>query len=88
MKYKPCCSKRCLLGRCEIRENGGCYCLCSLKDHENTLLSLLDGTSYRFENGIIYDPNRIPSPLGGFERKNAEELLERVRAKIKTYEVE
>ena len=86
-KYNGCCDKVCALGYCETRELGGCYCLCRLKDKEVMLLSLLDGSSYRVEDAVVYRPGIIPTPVGGFERINVLKELERVRERIKTYEV-
>jgi hypothetical protein len=87
MKYKPCCGKRCMLGNCKTREDGGCYCLCHLKDHEAMILSLLDGTSKRYGDGIIFNPNVEAIPLEGDEKEKTQEELEKVKLQIKEYEV-
>lgn len=87
-KYKPCCGRRCLLSKCATRDQGGCYCLCRLKDREGTILSLLAGRFYRRCGGIIYDHNRKPIPLEGEERDRVLKDIEAIRAKIKTYENE
>lgn len=87
IKYKPCCDKRCGVSGCKTKEDGGCYCLCRLKDAKSTMLSLLDGTSYRWNGGIIYEPGRIKIPLDGLEKQNARKELEKIIEKIKTYEV-
>lgn len=87
MKYKTCCARRCMVHGCDTKDNGGCYCLCRLKDREHTLLSLLDGTSYREKGFIIYEPGRIKTPLGGFEKDNATKDLDEVRKRIKEYEI-
>ncbi len=86
MKYKPCCSSRCLLGTCETRDNGGCYCVCRWKDAESTCISLLEGRSFRHGGGIIYEPNRIPVPLKGDEKDQISQQLEAIRERLKKYE--
>lgn len=43
MKWKPCCDKRCCVGNCEIREAGGCYCVCRLYDRLNHLNNVQNG---------------------------------------------
>jgi len=78
---------RCGVGGCKTRESGGCYCLCRLKDRESMLLSLLDGTSYRINDGVVYEPGRIPTPVRGFEKDNTLKELEQVREKIKSYKL-
>lgn len=77
----------CGLGNCATRDAGGCYCLCRLKDGKSMLLSLLDGTSCRINGCVVYEPGRIRTPLGGFEKDNALKELASVREKIKTYEL-
>lgn len=87
MKYKPCCDTRCLVGGCKTREDGGCYCVCRLKDAESSRLSLLEGRSYRFGGGIIYEPGRTPVPLEGKEEQETLNELMNIRKKLKEYEV-
>lgn len=87
MKYKPCCNARCLVGGCKTQESGGCYCLCRLKDAEQTCLRLLSGECYRFGPGIIYKPGRIATPLEGDEKEKTECELYEIRERIKTYEI-
>lgn len=86
-KYKPCCGRICGLGGCQTQEDGGCYCLCRLKDKEQMLLSLLDGTSYQVNGAVIYEPGRVKTPAGGFFKENYLRELEKVRERIKTYEI-
>lgn len=83
--YTPCCNTVCLLGNCETRENGGCYCVCRLKDAESSCISLLEGKSYRKNGGIIYEPRRIPIPLVGEEKNQVEDNLKTIRERIKSY---
>ena len=85
--YKPCCGKRCMVGGCEIRDAGGCYCVCRLKDHESTLLDLLDGSAYAEGTCIIHAPCKKALPLNGFEKEHREKQLKSVREKLKTYEI-
>lgn len=54
VKYKPCCDKRCMLFDCETREDGGCYCLCRLKDFEETLASLIEEGRIEGKDGIAH----------------------------------
>ena len=86
MKYKPCCGRRCVLGNCPTQASGGCYCLCSLKDHESQLEDLISGRCHRQGNCIIYKPGFIATP-NDFEVQNDTKELEKVRAKIKEYEI-
>ena len=86
LKYKRCCGRMCLLYSCKTREEGGCYCLCSLKDYESSLLSLISGHSYQINGCIIFEPNRKPIHLEGKDLLDKQELLENVRMKIKEYE--
>ncbi len=55
MKYKPCCKRRCLLGSCEIRESGGCYCVCRLVDNINIMKGVIDGTI--LDHGCLFIPD-------------------------------
>jgi len=87
-KYKACCGRRCCLGKCETRKQGGCYCICRLKYAKRSLERLLDGTSYSYKGAIIYEPGRVKTPLGGLERQNRLDELDQVRAKIKEYEID
>lgn len=75
-----------MLGSCKTREAGGCYCVCSLKDYENTLVNLLEGKACRYGIGIIYNPNREPTPLTGEEKEKTLKELDEVRSKLKDYE--
>jgi len=43
MRYKACCDKRCLNSHCEVREAGGCYCICRLVDCIRDLERAVDG---------------------------------------------
>lgn len=56
-KYKACCNKRCLLASCEIRNNGGCICVCSLQDKINLLKSIIDGYTIFYRSVLIYIPD-------------------------------
>lgn len=85
-KYKPCCNRRCLVNGCEIKDKGGCYCVCRLKDSENQCLNLLDGQSYRENEGIIYVPGRY-QPLEGKEKQEIEMALEQICSKLREYEI-
>lgn len=87
MKYKSCCTSRCLLGTCETRDNGGCYCVCRLKDHEKTQLSLIEGSSYAHKGMVIYEPGKktVPTPE---DVKRYQERLGVIRTKLKEYEIE
>lgn len=86
IKYKPCCSRRCMLGSCATREAGGCYHTCGLVDAEKTCLSLMEGTSYRQKGGIIYIPGRLV-PLEGDEKAEIENQLANIRERLKEYEI-
>lgn len=86
-KYKPCCGRRCLLGICQTRAEGGCYCLCRLKDYEDECLSISEGRSYRSNGAVVYLPNRKPIPLTGVDKDKVEKNLQQIREKIKTYEI-
>ena len=55
MKYKPCCGSTCLLAHCETRDHGGCYCICRLIDHIESLKDTI--ASILIEEGSIYIPN-------------------------------
>lgn len=57
MKYKACCEWRCLLGNCDIRDNGGCKCVCNLKDAISGLESVIEGIELPWGGGYIYYPN-------------------------------
>jgi hypothetical protein len=57
IKYKSCCDQKCLLGRCNIRDNGGCYCACRLKDLIEHLKSVIDGFTIIHGIGSIYIPD-------------------------------
>ncbi len=87
MKYTPCCSSRCLLGTCKTRNLGGCYCVCRLKDWEDTLMGIIEGRIERFGPGIVYNPNRIPVPLEAEELEKTTKELEEVRRRLKEYEI-
>ena len=87
MKYKPCCDRRCLLGCCEIREAGGCYCVCRLKDHECSLERALEGTVSIKNDSFIYIPGKYIA-LDEDEKKDVLEKLKKVREKLKEYEIE
>lgn len=87
IKYKPCCDKICALFGCETQKSGGCYCLCRLKDHESDLIHILEGKSYLQGDYIVYVPTRKPSPLKGQEKEDILIKLEKVRKKIKEYEI-
>lgn len=85
-KYKPCCSKTCLVSGCETNELGGCYCVCRLVDAENTCLGLLEGKFFRQGGGIIYIPGRLV-PLVGPEKEETEKELIIIRERLKSYEI-
>lgn len=93
MKYKPCCGRRCLLGNCETRESGGCYCVCQLVDHINTLEQLIkreivspnvwfgskeDTEKYYRENKEKCDKYIAEAPA----------LLEKAKKRLKKYEID
>jgi hypothetical protein len=54
-KYKACCSARCLLSNCKVRDNGGCQCVCRLVDAIHTYESVIEGTS--ISSGCCYVPD-------------------------------
>ncbi len=87
MKYKNCCDRSCLLSHCETRNNGGCYCVCRLKDAENTCISLLEGKSYRSGVGIIYEPGRHKPLTEGEEKEKTLQQLANIRMRLKEYEI-
>lgn len=79
MKYKPCCGMRCMLGNCETRDSGGCYCTCRLVDYIHHL-----------ERDLL---NHSPILYFGKEKearekylKQVPKLLEEARARLKEYE--
>lgn len=86
MKYKPCCNKICCLGSCEVQAQGGCYCLCRLKDYESQLIDLIEGECHRNNGCVIYKPGLKITP-NAFEKENDEKELKKVREKIKEYEI-
>lgn len=88
-KYKSCCGLRCLLEKCEVRDNGGCYCVCILKDYEHSLERVLDRSIGLIPGGgFIYKPEKAYPPLHSFERIEIKKKLKNIRKKIKTYELE
>lgn len=86
MRYKACCNSVCLIGNCKTRDAGGCYCVCRLKDYEDTLLSVLEGSSFWEGGGFIYEPARCRPPEGEEKEKTLAEL-QKVREKLKDYEI-
>lgn len=56
MKYKACCDRRCLLANCEIRDNGGCSCACSVNDKIESIKSVNDG--HHLFAGAVYFPSK------------------------------
>lgn len=84
IKYKPCCAKRCLLGNCETRDSGGCYCVCSLKDLESSLISQLSGNSFRKGDAIIYIPGHL-TEVSEEEKNKIQQELQLVRDKLRKY---
>lgn len=87
MKYKPCCDSVCLLSYCETREAGGCYCVCRIKDSESSLISELKGETFRQREARVYVPGRGIPLEGDVEEKVLEEL-QKVREKLKEYEIQ
>lgn len=85
MKYKPCCDIRCLVGNCQIREAGGCVCVCRLKGVERYCLSILDGTLPRFGEAFLRPNETFTPSLEEVEKTNEE--LRQIREKLKEYEV-
>lgn len=85
MKYKACCKARCLSLWCDIRDEGGCDCICKLVDQENSVLAQLDGSRIKEGNSIIYVAGRKAAP-GQIEKANLLRELEEVRANLKKYE--
>ena len=99
MKYKPCCDRRCLVHGCEIREKGGCYCLCRMFDSISSLESVLQGNTILSEGGQIYYPDiekakehfyRLSPEQQEYNkeyRENAQDIIQQIKDKIKEYEV-
>lgn len=98
MKYKPCCNRKCLLARCEIRDNGGCYCVCSQHDYICTLEGVIKGT--HLMSGCIYIPDALArekylqnlplkkqSEEKRFREVDAPILLDIAKNRIKEYEI-
>jgi hypothetical protein len=85
MKYKPCCGTRCLLGNCDTREAGGCYCVCRLVDAKHSCEKVLDGSMFVKNNALIYVPGHY-TDLTEEERANALHDLEEINLKLKDYE--
>jgi hypothetical protein len=91
MKYKPCCVRRCGVGGCKTREQGGCYCICRLIDAIHMTKNIIEGKSFR-KNGMIVTPaadlrkEYLPG-LTKEAKKVEEELLEEFEAKLKEYEL-
>lgn len=76
-KYKSCsCGRICGVGFCEITEAGGCYCVCLLKNRESSILDIIKGKSVFINGGILYDPNRTPTPLKGKAKEEMEKKIE------------
>ena len=88
MKYKPCCGTGCLVGGCRTREAGGCYCVCRLKDREQTLQDLIYGKCYRRNGVIVYEAGIEKVPVHANDRRLALAELEKVRERLKKYEIE
>lgn len=98
MKYNPCCDKRCLVHGCQIREEGGCYCLCRLMDHLSQIKSASLGHTIYQGGGIIFYPD-IEEAKSHLDRLSEEdkhnhldrlamnvEFKKKILEKIKTYE--
>lgn len=84
LKYKSCCNIKCALAHCETREQGGCYCVCRLKDQENQLQSLIAGQMYEQDGCIIYRPERSCEPPDN--KCILEKRLKAIRLQLKKYE--
>jgi len=71
-KFKSCCNSVCLLSTCIVRDNGGCYCQCRLKDYISEAERIIT------DNGIpgIYYSNREDTKKH-LNSLNDEELKER-----------
>ncbi len=87
MKYKKCCDRICLVRGCNIRENGGCYCVCRLHDAIKQQERVISGNVYWLNGGVIYEPGRTPIPLEGDEKEQAETKLVILNEKMKKYEI-
>lgn len=87
MKYNPCCNRRCTLANCEIRDTGGCYCVCRINDAINQMKSIIDGTSVDFGQAVVYLPNRKRVPLQNEELKKALIKLKTLEETLKKYEI-
>jgi hypothetical protein len=46
---------RCLVNRCEIKDNGGCYCACLLHDYIKNLENVIAGI--KLNKGCLYIPD-------------------------------
>lgn len=92
MKYKPCCNSVCLLNRCEVRDNGGCYCVCRLIDYMKSWEDIVNGDlicpflyfSDKKMQKDYYERNKAECDK---YKADAPKILEDCREELKKYEI-
>jgi len=99
MKYKACCERRCLIHKCKIRDQGGCYCVCRLSDAISQIQSVIDGKTIRYEMGFVYIPDddlrqkdidRMTKEQKEYYetyKNSCHKEIERLKEKLKEYEI-
>ena len=100
MKYKACCERRCLLAGCEIELNGGCYCACRISDKISSLESIIQGRTIYNNGACVYISDSYSRDLHiknmtketkdaylRFKNEEAQLILEKMKIKMKEYEI-
>lgn len=101
MKYKPCCEIRCLVHGCKTREQGACYCICKLHDSISHLESIIEGRTLYDGIGFQYIPDdeyrkkiynswseEKKQTFTEFRDVEASKLIQKLKDKLKEYEIE
>ncbi len=87
MLYKPCCGRTCLLGGCDTRDAGGCYCVCRLIDGINMHKKLLAGKAVYSDGAIAWGPAIEKKILSEEERTNFTEVLKSLEKHLEKYKL-
>jgi len=53
MKYIPCCEIQCPVKVCEIKEDGGCLCVCKLSKEITELQAIVNGIALCHRSGVL-----------------------------------
>lgn len=100
MKYKPCCGRRCMVAKCETKEQGACYCICRMHDSLRNLESIVEGRTLYDGIGMQYIPDDAyrqkifhswsleKQDIFKKFQKEAPTLIEKYKAKLKEYEID